>query len=83
MSAALTDVEDGSYSRPQSDCFDRTITISSDANLADRLDSALDLIEAAVAARKAEVTASTARLETLKAAAADAVAALDVLIGDS
>lgn len=82
-SAALTRVEQASYTCLETDCFDRTRIIPNDTDLADRLDSALDLIEAAIAARTAEAAAAAARLDALKAAAGEAVAALDVLIGDS
>lgn len=81
-SETLTGVEQAPYSCRQSDCFDRTTVIPNDTDLADRLDSALNRIEAALAARTAATAAAEMRLETLKSAAGDAVAALDALIGD-
>lgn len=80
--AALTAIDHALYTCAQSDCFDRTTTISSDIDLADRLDSALTRIESAIAARNAATESADARLLTLKTAAAEAVAALDTLIGD-
>lgn len=49
--------------------------------LADRLDIALTRIEAALAERAAEATAAATRHAGLKAAAAEAVAALDAIVG--
>lgn len=80
--AALTAIDHAPYTCLQSDCFDRTTIISSDIDLADRLDSALTRIESAIAARTAAAESADARLLTLKTAAAEAVAALDTLIGD-
>ena len=68
------------YNRWQSRCFDRTRNIPSETDLAARLEAALDRIEAATAARTATATTTEARLTTLKAAAAEAVSALDTLI---
>ncbi|KAB7649095.1 hypothetical protein F3168_03450 [Polymorphobacter fuscus] len=50
--------------------------------LAERLESALARIDTAMAARAAEAAAATRRLAALQAAAADAVAVLDTMIGD-
>lgn len=82
-SAALTAIEQASYTWHETDCFDRTRIIPNDIDLADRLDSALDLIEAALAARAADAAAVSARLDALRIAAAEAVAALDAVIGDT
>ena len=79
----MTAIEQASYTWYETDCFDRTRIIPNDIDLADRLDSALDLIEAALAARAADAAAVSARLDALRVAAAETVAALDAVIGDT
>ena len=63
----------------------KAVPIPTQANtqnaLADRLEAALTRIEAGMAARNAEIAASAARHASLKSAAADAVAALDAIVG--
>ena len=49
--------------------------------LADRLEAALRRIESGMAAQNAETAAAAARHAALKAAAAEAVAALDAIVG--
>jgi hypothetical protein len=51
--------------------------------LVDRLDAALARIDAGIAAQRAAAAAASARHDVLKAAASDAVAALDAIVGDS
>jgi hypothetical protein len=51
--------------------------------LVDRLEAALARIEAGIAAQRAAAVAALARQEALKAAASEAVAALDAIVGDS
>ncbi|MBC7505971.1 MAG: hypothetical protein H7267_09660 [Sandarakinorhabdus sp.] len=80
--AALTPVDHASYTSSQSDCSDRTSIISNAPDLADRLESALAHIDSAIAARNADKAVAEARHAALKAAASEAVAALDSLIGD-
>ena len=58
-------------------------SISTSDDLANRLDAALNRIEAAIAARAAAVTEAEQRHAALKAAASEAVAALDALVGDT
>ena len=67
-------------------CF-RTRTISSPTEsavvpLIDRLEQALARIEAGIAAQASAVAAAEARHAALKAAANEAVAALDAIVGD-
>ena len=49
--------------------------------LADRLEAALHRIESGLAAQKAEAATAAARHASLKTAAAEAVAALDAIVG--
>jgi hypothetical protein len=51
--------------------------------LLDRLETALQQIEAGLAAQRAAAEAREQRLTLLAAAASDAAAALDALIGDA
>jgi hypothetical protein len=51
--------------------------------LVDRLEAALARIEAGLAAQRAAADAAMTRHEALKAAASEAVAALDAIVGDS
>ena len=65
----------------------RTRTISSPTEpavvpLIDRLEQALARIEAGIAAQASAIAAAEARHAALKAAASEAVAALDAMVGD-
>jgi hypothetical protein len=51
-------------------------------HIVDRLEAALSRIDAGIAAQRAAAAAAAARHETLKAAASEAVAALDAIVGD-
>jgi hypothetical protein len=63
----------------------KALPISHDDNpaiaLADRLEVALNRIDTALAVRKTEAAAAAARHAALKSAAAEAVAALDAIVG--
>lgn len=64
-----------------------TLIIAHDSNssmpLADRLEMALARVETGLAARDAATALLAARHAALKAAAAEAVVALDAIVGDS
>jgi hypothetical protein len=81
--AALTGLDEALYIMAQTYCFDGTGTISTTDDLAPRLDAALKRIELAMAARAAAAAEAARRHDALKAAASEAVVALDALVGDT